>query len=459
MATWTPACRKAVSLFHGRVVSSAMRHLQIRVEAGELDAVVDALRGEDVDPVVLPVGESDADARSYLIEFPLPTEAVDRIRETLSEAGFEERYLVIGNIESATTPHYDRLVERYVEGDEEEERVSNEEILTKAHDLNPQPTAYYGMTVLSALVATAGLLLDSPALVVGSMVIAPQIGAALMASVGAALGEDAMFTDGVRSTVVGLAVAIVAAAALGWWLKTAQFVPSGLNVTTVQQIASRSSPGLLTLVVALCAGAAGGVGLATELPVSIVGVAVAAATVPAAAAVGIGVAWAIPAVAVGALTLLAVNVASIVLAGTLALWYLGYRPSYWDSPGSTRRRLRSFFGTRATWVALALLGLTVLGPGSLLTSQIAFENRATGAVQTVLDDSEYDSLELLSVGVEFGTAGLDDGPRRVTVAVQHPVGRQYPQLSSRIGDRIREATGRDVVVTVNFEQRSRSGPS
>ncbi|CQR49918.1 MULTISPECIES: DUF389 domain-containing protein [Haloferax] len=437
-----------------------MRHLQIRVEAGELDAVVDALRGEDVDPVTLPVYRADGDEpQSYLVEFPLPTEAVDRIRETLSEAGFEEDHLVIGNIESATTPHYDRLVERYVEGDEEEERVSNEEILTKAHDLNPQPTAYYAMTVLSALVATAGLLLDSAALVVGSMVIAPQIGAALMASVGAALGDDAMFTGGVRSTVIGLTVAIAAAAALGWGLKTAQFVPAALNVTTVQQLASRSSPGLLTLVVALCAGAAGGVGLATELPVSIVGVAVAAATVPAAAAVGIGVAWAIPAVAIGALTLLAVNVASIILAGTLALWYLGYRPSFWNSTGSTRRRVRAFFGTKATWVALVFLGLTVLGPGSLLASQIAFENQSTAAVQTVLDDSEYDSLELLSLSVEFGTPGIDDGPREVTVTVQHPVGRQYPQLSPRIEDRIREATGQDVVVTVEFEQQSRSRAS
>ncbi|KAB1194209.1 TIGR00341 family protein [Haloferax sp. MBLA0076] len=435
-----------------------MRLLQMRVGSGHLDAVLGTLRDENIDPVALPIHDERADdeSRAFLVVFPVPTEAVDRIRDNLAETGFEEDHLVIGNAESANTPNYDHLVERFVEGHEEEERVSNEEIQTKAHDLNPQPTAYYLMTILSALVATAGLLLDSPALVVGSMVIAPQIGAALTGSVGAALGDETMFTQGIRSTVSGLAVAAVAAALLGWGLKTAQFVPPSLDVTTVQQIASRSSPGLLTLLVALCAGAAGGVGLATELPVSIVGVAVAAATVPAAAAVGIGVAWGIPTVTVGALTLLVVNIVGIVFAGTLSLWYLGYRPTDWDSASSTRAFVRTLVGNRTTWVAIALLGLTVLGPGALLTSHIVFENQSTAAVQTVLDDPTYDSLELLSVRVDFGTAGLSDAPREVTVTVQHPVGEQYPQLASRFGNEIRATTQRDVTVNVEFEERSRS---
>lgn len=445
-----------------------MRHLQLRVESENLDAVLDALRSEDIDPVVLPTHEEHAGSddgttegepvRTYIVAFPLPTEAVDRIRETLSETEFEEEHLVIGNIESATTPNYDTLVERYVEGDEEEERVSNEEIRTKAHNLSPQPVTYYAMTILSALVATSGLLLDSPALVVGSMVIAPQIGAALTGSVGAVLGDRTMFSDGVRSTVFGLTVAVVAAALLGWGLKTAQFVPASLNVTTVQQIASRSSPGLLTLLVALCAGAAGGIGLATELPVSIVGVAVAAATVPAAAAVGIGLAWGIPTVTVGALALLVVNVAGIVFSGTLSLWFLGYRPSNWEATAPSTARLRTLFGNRATWFGILLLGLTVLGPGSLLTSHIVLENQTTSAVQTVLDDPAYESLELASIQVEFGTAGLSDEPREVTVTVQHPVGQQYPALADRLGSAVREATDEPIVVSVSFEERSRSSP-
>lgn len=436
-----------------------MRLLQLCVKRDDLEAVLDALREEDVDPVVIPTRDEqsneEAATRTYLVEFPVPTEAVDRIRDALAETGFEEEHLIIGTAESAKTPNYERLIDRYVEGDEEEERISNEEIRTKAHGLHPQPTAYYGMTVLSALVATAGLLLDSPALVVGSMVIAPQVGAALTGSVGLALGDSPMFRNGLRSTIVGLTVAIVTAAILGWGLKTAQFVPPTLSIATIQQIASRTSPGLLTLLVALCAGAAGGIGLATELPVSIVGVAVAAATVPAAAAVGIGIAWVIPAVAVGALTLLAVNIAGIVFAGTLSLWYLGYRPAFWETTESTRERLRAVLSDRATWVALVFLLVTVVGPGALLTSHIVFENQTTGAVQSVLDDSAYESLELASVRVDFDTLGLDGSTRDVTVTVRRPADERYPALASELSQSITDTTGAEAAVIVEFEEEQR----
>jgi uncharacterized membrane protein len=127
------------------------------------------------------------------------------------------------------------------------------------------------MTALSALVATAGLLLDSPAIVVGSMVIAPLVGASLMASVGLTLGDRAMVRSGVRSQVAGLALVVCAAAAFGLALRTVQFVPPVLDVTVISQISSRTTPGLLSVVVALCAGAVGAFGLATEPPVSLVG--------------------------------------------------------------------------------------------------------------------------------------------------------------------------------------------
>lgn len=449
-----------------------MRLLQVLVDTERLDDVLDALREEDIDPVVFAVEDGrgfdreargDADARGSsaerrMIQFPVPTEAVDRVRNAITEIGIEEEYLVIVNAETASTPHYSTLVDRYMEGTEEEERISNEEIRAKVRNLNPRPTTYYSMTVLSAFVATAGLLLDSPALVVGSMVIAPQIGAALTASVGTALDERSLFVEGVKSTLAGLAVAVVAAAALGWGLKTAQFVAPSLNVTTVQQIASRTSPGLLTLVVALCAGSAGGFGLATELPVSIVGVAVAAAILPAAAAVGIGIAWAIPTVALGAFVLLAVNVTGIVLSGGATLWYLGYRPREWSEGASVPEKVRAVLARPTTYVVLGLFVTTAIGPGVLLAQQIAFENQTTTAVQDVIEGPGYEELELSSVGVEFSDLGVSEDKREVTVTVRRPADRAYPSLSAVLRQAIREETDERVTVTVEFvEQQTDTG--
>lgn len=79
------------------------------------------------------------------------------------------------------------------------------------------------------------------------------------------------------------------------------------------------------MAVDLCAGAAGALRLATALPVSLVGVMIAAALIPAAAAVGI--ARSIPSVAVDAIVLLVVNVTTINLTGAPVLWWLGYPPT------------------------------------------------------------------------------------------------------------------------------------
>ncbi|MFC6825452.1 TIGR00341 family protein [Halopelagius fulvigenes] len=455
-----------------------MRLLQVLVETEHLDDVLDTLREEDIDPVVFSVddggdfvrgagsnSDSDADADApesgpgrKMVQFPVPTEAVDRVRDAMTDIGIKEEYLVIVNAETAATPHYSALVDRYMEGTEEEERISNEEIRTKVRNLNPRPTTYYSMTVLSAFVATAGLLLDSPALVVGSMVIAPQIGAALTASVGTALDERSLFVEGIKSTLAGLVVAIVAAAVLGWGLKTAQFVAPSLSVTTVQQISSRTSPGLLTLLVALCAGSAGGFGLATELPVSIVGVAVAAAILPAAAAVGIGMAWVIPTVALGAFVLLAVNVTGIVLAGAATLWYLGYRPQHWSEAASATAKVRTLLGRPTTYVVLGLFVTTAIGPGVLLAQQIAFENQATTAVQDVIEGPGYEDLELSAVEIEFSDLGVSEDRREVTVTVRRPVDRSYPSLAGVLRRAITAETDERVTVTVEFVEQQKDSP-
>ncbi|WP_101297360.1 TIGR00341 family protein [Halegenticoccus soli] len=431
-----------------------MRLIQLLVPTDRLEAVRELLGEEDIDYVA--TREADGDGESVVLYFPLPTQAVDAVLEDLRATGLDEDgYTVIANAETAITPDYEKLEERFVDGREEDESISNDEIRAKAKRMTPDRLTYYAMTLLSAFVATAGLLLDSPAVVVGSMVIAPQVGSALTASVGTTLGDRRMLVGGVRSQAFSLLAAILAAAAFGWFLKTAQFVPPALSVETVSQISGRTSPGLLTLVVGVCAGAAGAFGLATEFPVSLVGVAVAAALIPAAAAVGIGVAWALPAVALGALVVVIANVVSINLAAFAVFWYLGYRPDGWDERDRAGRA--AMLARSPTAVAL-VVGLLVLlvGPGTVMAGQISFENDAKTTVQDLLAQ-EYDELELRSVHVEFGGVGPVETRREVTVTVARPDGSAYPSLADEIGGEVAVRTGKRVTVTVEFVDRNQSG--
>ncbi|AAV45628.1 unknown [Haloarcula marismortui ATCC 43049] len=316
--------------------------------------------------------------------------------------------------------------------------------------MNPGQGTYYGLTVLSAIVATAGLLLDSPAIVVGSMVIAPQVGSALIASVGTTLSDRRLIVDGVRDQLLGLAVAIGSAALFGLFIRYSGFVPGQLRVTTVQQIVQRISPGFLSLVVGLCAGAAGAFGLATALPVSLVGVMIAAALIPAAAAIGVGIAWGLPAVALGAGILLLVNVASINLTGVLVLWGLGFRPLNWAADRPPSETVRTY---APTVVAVLTLLVAFAGAGTVTAQQMQVETSVNNAVTEALSNESYERLRLQSVQTRFGGVSVYRPDRVVTVTVSRPADRPYPALVSDLERAVGRSIADDTTVEVTFEDR------
>jgi uncharacterized membrane protein len=283
------------------------------------------------------------------------------------------------------------------------------------------------------------------------MAIAPQVGAAITGSVGTVIDDRQMVTDGLRSLVLGLLLAVVTATAMGWVLQAGGFFPPALAVRTVQQVGSRVSPGVLSLLLGLCSGSAAAVGGATDLPLSLVGVAIAAAVVPAAAAVGIGVVWALPTVALGAAALLVVNTISIVLAGTATLWYLGYRPTDW-TPGALRANLEH----RSTMVlVLTVVGLLVFFalPSVAMVQHVRLENSANGAVQDTLEREEYREITLRSVDAEFTGLGVLGGAREVDVVVSRPADRDYPDLAADIGRSLEGRTTAEIAVSVEFEEQ------
>jgi len=85
--------------------------------------------------------------------------------------------------------------EEETNGVAEDDRISREELQTKARNLSRSTTNYIALTLISAIVATAGLLQDSAAVVVGSMVIAPLIGPAMASCVGTVVSDDTLFWE------------------------------------------------------------------------------------------------------------------------------------------------------------------------------------------------------------------------------------------------------------------------
>ena len=215
---------------------------------------------------------------------------------------------------------------------------------------------------------------------------------------------------------------------------------------------------MLSLIIGVCAGAAGAVGIATGISAALVGVMIAAALIRAAAAVGIGIVWASPAIAFGALVLLVVNAASIHVSGVCVFWYLGYRPEQWN-PGTLSANLSvQRFGPSLV-VAVVLLVLFATA-GGVITTHIQFERATNIAVEDTLAQEQYTNVELMSVQAPFNAGPIASQPQEITVTVRIPSDGQFPALSGNIRSQITAETTREPVVLVEFvrSQRTPAGP-
>lgn len=433
-----------------------MRLIRTLIHEDDREDIVAILEAENVDYLVT----QEASGRDALlvVEFPLPEQALEVVLEQFEAAGHDQHaYTVVAEATSALSENMAEMEDRFVVGEEEDSSIAVEELRSQALGLLPDAFTFYLLTLLSAVVATAGLLLDAPALVVGSMVIAPLVGSALTASVGTVLVEREMILKGFKTQILGLSFAVVGSVLFCLALKSGALLPPSLRPSTTAQISQRISPGLLSLIIGICAGAAGAVGIATGISAALVGVMIAAALIPAAAAVGIGIAWQAPAIAFGALVLLIVNAASIHVSGVAVLWYLGYRPTAWHSGDIVANlSVREFGPSIAVAVVLLVLFVTA---GGLISTHIGFEQSANLAVEETLATDEYADLELVGVESGFNLGPFGTEAQEVTVTVRGQAGDEYPGLSAAIRERIVATTDREPTVHVEFVESQRAPPA
>ncbi|WP_144798512.1 TIGR00341 family protein [Halorubrum depositum] len=417
------------------------------IPAGKRAAVVRALDEEGVDYVV--TDETSGREYTAVATFPLPTAAVEPVLERLREAGIDEStYTVIVAAETVISRRFEALEEEYAEESERGgDRISREELQAKADDLASGLGTYVLMTVISAVIATAGLLLDSPATVVGSMVIAPLIGPAMSAAIGTVVDDEEMFRRGVRMQVLGVVVAVGAATLFAFAIRSLALVPPGIDPLELAEVSERLAPNVLVLVVAIGAGVAGIVSLMTGVSATLVGVMIAVALIPPAAAVGIGIAFQIPRLVVGAGVIVAVNVLSINLSALVVLWYEGYRPQRWFREDDAR----AAFVKRVAVLVAAIAVLSVFLGGVTYDSYVASTTEAD--VRTAVGDelAAMDAgMELIELEVERGGTVPPLDTERVVVTVGAPPGSDVGGVAEALDRRIEATIREDVRVEVRL---------
>ncbi len=233
---------------------------------------------------------------------------------------------------------------------------------------------FYVMVALSTIIAALGLLLNSPAVIIGAMLVAPLMSAIIGMALGIVHGDRSLLLKSARTSAAGIALAVGIGLLIGW------LVP---GVNTTSEVMARTAPNLLDLFVALAAGAAGAYALCRkEVAASLAGVAIAVALVPPLATVGITLSLFRWDLAAGASLLFATNLVAIAAAGAVIFLLLGFAP-----PETHKQRRLMFW--RSLWGVAALLGTIALILGVLTWQslrQVNLDRALQASIATRLDE-------------------------------------------------------------------------
>ncbi len=286
-------------------------------------------------------------------------------------------------------------------------------------------TDYFTLIALSAGIAAFGLLLNSPAVIIGAMLVAPLMSP--IVGVGLAIVQG----DG---RFLRLAVGAVLRGAM--WATVVGFVIGLIRPDDplTAEVLSRTAPTLLDLGVALLAGMAGAYALCeSDAAGALPGVAIAAALVPPLASAGIALAAFLfgPARAqlgLGALLLFSTNFIAITSAAVFVFLALGFRPN-------VTRKERRDLQIRTVRIALVMLAivsalLAVITYGLAQEDALEAQVREVTAVRVAeLPDVELQELiignleeNVLNLELTVRSTEPDALDFRAVVALQEQIG-------------------------------------
>ncbi len=280
---------------------------------------------------------------------------------------------------------------------------------------------YLLMISMSAGIAILGLLLSSPAVVIGAMLLSPLMDPIMGLGFSLAIGDFKWMKQSARSLAIGTLFAVMFCA-LVVFMSPLQTVTS--------EIAARTQPNLFDLLVALFSAVAGAYAMIRGREGTIVGVAIATALMPPLAVVGFGLATFNWTVFSGALMLFVTNLMTIALTAAVMARLYGFRTSL-----SERQTALQTFVIVASFVALAI-------PLGISLRQIAWEANATRQINSAVLDAFDSRARLSQIETDFKS-----DPIQVSATVLTP---QLESDAERITARAMSRTlGEPVEVSIN----------
>jgi uncharacterized hydrophobic protein (TIGR00271 family) len=299
--------------------------------------------------------------------------------------------------------------------------VDHEAVVATVYDDSGWSSHFAVMTLLSAGIAVLGLLLSSPAVVIGAMLISPLMGPIIGLGFGIATFDWAE----IRRTLLPLLSGIVLAVSF-----CALIVLFSPLQTVTSEISSRTRPNLFDLLVALFSGLAGTYAMIRGRHGAIVGVAIATALMPPLAVMGFGLATGDWNVFAGSTLLFFTNLMTISAAAAALARLYGFASGL--SPHQTR--------LQAALITAVLIALAV--PLGLALRQIAWEALVIREATSIIAASFPTDARVSDVNINF-----DGRPVEVEATVITPTYRT--RAEQRLQTQISKLVGGPVLLSLD----------
>jgi uncharacterized hydrophobic protein (TIGR00271 family) len=248
--------------------------------------------------------------RAYVFVADVEPSSADRLVEELARLGVGSEDYVLTKVEVVAPQH------RHDHG-EADDGFAWVEVMGQAR-ANSRPLArYLALINVAGVIAALGVIESSSILIVGAMAVSPDLLPICATSVGLVGGNRDLARRAFVTLTLGLGLVVVTATVVSALLKAAGFLPDGFDVEQ-SSLNTLATTDYSTVLVALSAGVAGMLSFETRASTA-VGVAISVTTIPASAYLGVALGAGGIDHALGALVVLAVNVALLIVGGTLTL--------------------------------------------------------------------------------------------------------------------------------------------
>ena len=289
-----------------------------------------------------------------------------------------------------------------------------EKIVAEISDSAAPDFDFFLLVVLSCSIATMGLITNSPAVIIGAMLVAPLMSPIIGLGLASITGKGKLAESALEALAMGAGLAILLSMIMTMVNRALPFVAM---YELPNEVLARTHPSPIDLVIALAGGLAAAYAMTRpNMSAALPGVAIATALMPPLCTVGIGIALGNRNVAGGALLLFTTNAITIAFAAALIFFLQGF------SSSRKRSENRKIPPSLMISAALTIVLLVPLSYYSLRFFNEANENRQINDI--VSAEVGQLNAELVELNVQRTTDGLN---MIITVRTNTPL--RYNQVT------------------------------